>query len=61
MPAQQYDATHSQSVDEEAGIEGIEDNRSWMTALIYHVTSVLEKDIKLMSLGFQNPLDMLKK
>lgn len=35
--------------------------KGWMTALIYHVTPVLGKDIKLINLEFQNPLDMLKK
>lgn len=35
--------------------------KGWMTGLIYHVISVLGKDIKLISLEFQNPLDMLKK
>jgi len=35
--------------------------KGWMTALIYHVISVLGKDIKLISLEFQNPLDMLRR
>ena len=34
--------------------------KGWMTALIYHLISVLGKDIKLISLEFQNPLDMLR-
>jgi len=35
--------------------------KSWLTALIYLVMSVLGKEIRLISLEFQNPLDMLKK
>ena len=35
--------------------------KGWMTALIYHVISVLGKDIKLISLEFQDPMDMFRK
>ena len=35
--------------------------KSWMTGLIYYMMSVLGKDIKLINLEFQNPLDMLRK
>lgn len=35
--------------------------KGWMTALIYHVMSVLGKDIKLNSLEFKNPMDMFKR
>ena len=35
--------------------------KSWMTALIYLLINVLGKEIRLMSLEFENPLDMLDK
>lgn len=35
--------------------------KSWMTSLIYYMMSTLGKDIKLIDLEFQNPLDMLNK
>ncbi len=35
--------------------------KGWMTAIIYHVMSVLGKDIKLTSLEFQNPMDMFRR
>ena len=35
--------------------------KGWMTALIYHVMSVLGREIKLTSLEFQNPMDMFRR
>ena len=35
--------------------------KGWMTGLIYYMMDVLGKEIKLISLEFQNPLDMLRK
>jgi len=35
--------------------------KSWMTGLIYYMMSVFGQEIKLISLEFQNPMDMLKK
>jgi hypothetical protein len=35
--------------------------KGWMTALIYHVISVLGREIKLTSLEFQNPMDMFRR
>lgn len=35
--------------------------KSWMTGLIYYMMDVLGKGIKLISLKFQNPMDMLRK
>ena len=34
--------------------------KGWMAGLIYYMMSVLGKDIKLINLEFQDPMDMLR-
>jgi hypothetical protein len=36
-------------------------SKSFMTGLIYYMISTLGKDIKLINLEFENPLDMFRK